>query len=165
MADNVSHPRRLDPTMELITYFFVLYLQHGRHDVKCKPSIHKNIHSQTRHRLVANCQFCRLVATYQRVATTTSISSSCNKSVKIRFVGIFYLQTSYNLLNQLATSLLTTSLDDQFAASKSCRKPCERILTLACCKKLLQDVNRLVATRPFHKISLNEVLHKNRGWW
>ena len=39
MADNVSHPRRLDPTMELITYSFVLYLQHGRHDVKCKPSI------------------------------------------------------------------------------------------------------------------------------
>ena len=25
--------------MELITYFFVLYLEHGRHDVKCKPSI------------------------------------------------------------------------------------------------------------------------------
>ena len=41
VADNVSHPRRLDPTMELITYFFVhvLYLQRGRHDVKCKPSI------------------------------------------------------------------------------------------------------------------------------
>ena len=39
VADNVSHPRRLDPTMELITYSFVLYLQHGRHDVKCKPSI------------------------------------------------------------------------------------------------------------------------------
>ena len=39
VANNVSHPRRLDPTMELITYSFVLYLQHGRHDVKCKPSI------------------------------------------------------------------------------------------------------------------------------
>ena len=39
VADNASHPRRLDPTMELITYSFVLYLQHGRHDVKCKPSI------------------------------------------------------------------------------------------------------------------------------
>ena len=39
VADNVSHPRRLDPTIELITYSFVLYLQHGRHDVKCKPSI------------------------------------------------------------------------------------------------------------------------------
>ena len=39
VADNVSHPCRLDPTMQLITYSFVLYLQHGRHDVKCKPSI------------------------------------------------------------------------------------------------------------------------------
>ena len=43
MADNVKHPRQLDPTMELITYSFVLYLQHGRHDVKCKPSIALNI--------------------------------------------------------------------------------------------------------------------------
>ena len=39
VADNVSHPRQLDPTMELMTYSFVLYLQHGRHDAKCKPSI------------------------------------------------------------------------------------------------------------------------------
>ena len=37
--NNGSHPRRLDPTMELITYSFVLYLQNGRRDVKCKPSI------------------------------------------------------------------------------------------------------------------------------
>ena len=29
--------------MELITYSFVLYLQHGRHDVKCKPSIKVNL--------------------------------------------------------------------------------------------------------------------------
>ena len=34
--DNGSYRRRLDSTMELITYSFVLYLQHGRHDVKCK---------------------------------------------------------------------------------------------------------------------------------
>ena len=39
VADNDRHPRRLDPTMELITYSFVLYLQHGGYDVKCKPSI------------------------------------------------------------------------------------------------------------------------------
>ena len=32
-------PRRLDPTMERIKYSFVLYLQHGRNNVKCKPSI------------------------------------------------------------------------------------------------------------------------------
>ena len=39
VAHNASHPRRLDPTMELMKYSFVLYLQYGRHDVKCKPSI------------------------------------------------------------------------------------------------------------------------------
>ena len=39
VVDNVSHPRRLDPTMELITYSFVLYLQNGCHDVKYKPSM------------------------------------------------------------------------------------------------------------------------------
>ena len=39
VADNVSLPRRLDPSMELITYSFALYLQHGRYDVKCKLSI------------------------------------------------------------------------------------------------------------------------------
>ena len=39
VVDNVSQPRRLDPTMELITYSFVLYLQNGRHDVKYKPSM------------------------------------------------------------------------------------------------------------------------------
>ena len=39
MADNVSPPYQLDPTMEIITFSFVLYLQHDRHDVKCKPLI------------------------------------------------------------------------------------------------------------------------------
>ena len=39
MADNVNHPRRLNPTIESITYSFVLYLQHGRHDVKYKQPI------------------------------------------------------------------------------------------------------------------------------
>ena len=39
VSDNVSHPRRLDPTMEVITYSFVLYLQRGCHEVICKPSI------------------------------------------------------------------------------------------------------------------------------
>ena len=45
VADNVSHPRQLDPTMELMTYSFVLYLQHGRHDAKCKPSIDRDSNS------------------------------------------------------------------------------------------------------------------------
>ena len=39
VSDNVSHPRRVDPTIELTAYSFVFYIQHGRHDVKCKPSI------------------------------------------------------------------------------------------------------------------------------
>ena len=39
VANNVSHPRRLDPTIELTTYSFMLYLQHGHHDGKCKPLI------------------------------------------------------------------------------------------------------------------------------
>ena len=37
VADNVSPPYQLDPTMEIITFSFVLYLQHDRHDAKCKP--------------------------------------------------------------------------------------------------------------------------------
>ena len=39
VADNVNHSRGLDPTVELITYSFVLYLPHGRHNVQCKPLI------------------------------------------------------------------------------------------------------------------------------
>ena len=42
-ANNVRHPRWLDPTMELTTYSFVLYPQHGHHNVKCKPSIGPDI--------------------------------------------------------------------------------------------------------------------------
>ena len=45
VAHNASHPRRLDPTVELIKYSFVLYLQHGRHDVKCKPSMVSKVQS------------------------------------------------------------------------------------------------------------------------
>ena len=35
----LSSPRRLDPTIAMIEYYFVLYLQHVCHDVTCKPSI------------------------------------------------------------------------------------------------------------------------------
>ena len=63
-------------------------------------------HSQKRHRLVASCQFHQLVATCQQIATSLTISPSCNKSVKIRLIAICHLQTCYNLLKQLATSLL-----------------------------------------------------------
>ena len=57
------------------------------------------------------------VATCQRVATNLSISSSCNKSVTIRLIAICHLQTCYNLLKQLETSLLIKSLDNQLATS------------------------------------------------
>ena len=40
VADKVSHPRRLDSTMELIT-FFVLWLQHGCHDLLYMRIINK----------------------------------------------------------------------------------------------------------------------------
>ena len=41
-----------------------------------------------------------LVATCQQVATSLSISSSCNKPVEIRLVATSHLQTCYNLLKQ-----------------------------------------------------------------
>ena len=44
------------------------------------------------------------VASCQQVATSLSISSNCNKSVKIRLVATCHLQTCYNLLQQLAAS-------------------------------------------------------------
>ena len=41
------------------------------------------VHNQKRDGLVTSCQFYQLVATCQQVVTNLSISSSCNKSVKI----------------------------------------------------------------------------------
>ena len=47
----------------------------------------------------------------QQVATISlSISSSCNKFDKIRLVATCHLQTYYNLLKQVVTSLLTVNL-------------------------------------------------------
>ena len=51
------------------------------------------------------------------LSTNFSISSSCNKSVKIRLVTTCRLQTCYNLLKQLAASLWITSFDNQLATS------------------------------------------------
>ena len=117
------------------------------------------VHIQKRHRLVARCQFYWLVVTCQPVATSLSISSSCNKPVKIRLVATCHLQITCNLLKQLATSLLITSYNNELASSllticnrlvvTSCYKPCKRILILACRNKLLQDVHRLVVTCAF----------------
>ena len=74
--------------------------------------------------LVANLQtscqqvmFEWLVPSCQLVATNLSISSSCNKPVKIRLDATYHLQTCYNLLEQLAASLLITNLENQLATS------------------------------------------------
>ena len=77
------------------------------HRMKYSVSSSETMHSQERHRLVASCQFYRLVVKCYQVA------KSLLKS------GLFqacHLQTCYNLLRQLAASLLLrTSLDKQLA--------------------------------------------------
>ena len=87
----------------------------------------------------------------KKVATNLSISSSCNKCVKISLDATCYLQTCYNLLKQLSASLWITSFNDQLETSllttcnklvvNNCRRPCERILMLKI--RLLQDAKRL----------------------
>ena len=57
-----------------------------------------------------SCQCYRLVAIYQQVATNLSISSSCNKSVKI-------YKACFNVLKQLVASMWIKSHDDELAAS------------------------------------------------
>ena len=75
------------------------------------------VHIKKSHRLVASCQFYRLVVTCQQVATNLSVSSGYNKSVKISLVATCHLQTCYNLLKQLAAILWITSFDNQLATS------------------------------------------------
>ena len=55
--------------------------------------------------LAASFNFTGFVATCQQIATNLSVSSNCNKSVKVRLVATCHLQTCYNLLKQLAASL------------------------------------------------------------
>ena len=78
--------------------------------------------SQIVDKLQQACQF-------HQVATSLSISSSCNKFVKIRLVATCHLQTCYTLLKQLASSLWITSFENQLATS------------------LLTTCNRLVVNR------------------
>ena len=105
---------------------------------------------------VACCAFFRLVATCQQVVTNLSISSSYNKSVKIRLFATYHLQTRYNLLKQLAASLWMTSFDNQLATSLF--TTCNRLVVNKLSQtmrthpdigllitSLLQDVNTLVA--------------------
>ena len=137
-------------------------------------------HSQKRRHLQTFCKLSILPA-----CCKLSISSSYNKSVKIRLFATCHLLICYNLIVettchktveiinlqqvcwQFATSLLTTY--NRFVVT-SCRKPCELILISTCCNKLLQDVNRLVATCAFlvvwvkmmfaHGVSLSSYLHR-----
>ena len=61
---------------------------------------------------------CKLsILSCQQVATNLSISSSCNKSVKIKLLVTYYLQNCHNLLKQLAASLWIASCDNQSVTS------------------------------------------------
>ena len=93
-----------------------------------------------RHRLVESCRIYWFVTTFQQVVTSLSVSSSYNKSVKIRVIATCHLQTCCNLLKQFAASLWITSFDNQLAT---------RLLTT--CSRLvvnkLSQAMRLVITR------------------
>ena len=75
---------------------------------------------------------------FQQVATSLSISSSCDKSVEIRLVKTCHLQTFYNLLKQLATSLLITSFDNQLATS----------LLTTCNRLVVNKLSQAMRTHP-----------------
>ena len=105
-------------------------------------------------------QICFELAILQQVATNLSISSSCNKSVKIRLVVTCRIQTCYNLLKQLAASLWITSFNNQLATIllTTCNRLVVNKLSQAMrmhpdigllITSLLQDVNGLVPTGAF----------------
>ena len=79
-----------------------------------------------------------LVVTCQQVATNLSISSSYNKSVKIRLVASCHLQTCYNLLKQLAASLWITGFDNQLAIS----------LVTTCIRLVINTLSQAMQTHP-----------------
>ena len=66
-----------------------------------------------RHRLAASCRFYRLVASRQQVAASLLNSLSCSKSVKIRLVANWYLQTCYKLMKQITCSRLVIIRPEQ----------------------------------------------------
>ena len=89
-----------------------------------------------------------------------SISSSCEKSVKIRRVTTGHLQTCYNLLKQFVASLWITSFEYRLATSllTTCNILVLNKLSQAMpthsdigllITSLLQDVNRLIVTCAF----------------
>ena len=103
---------------------------------------------------------------YRLVATNLSISSSSNKSVKIRLVATCHLQTCYNLLKQLAANLWITSFDNQLATSllTTCNKLVVNKLSQTMrthsdigllMTTLLQDVNKLIETCVFRYVTVS----------
>ena len=103
---------------------------------------YSGVHSQKRHRLAASCGLYRLAASCHQVAASLLTSSSCSKSVRIRLAATRYLQTCCKLLQQLAASLWTSSLDKSVVST--CSKSDERINADAscenqtCCKLIFQ---------------------------
>ena len=92
---------------------------------------HSPCHTQLK--MPLTCCKLSILPTGEQVATSLSISSSCNKSVKIRLVENCYLQTCYNLLNKLQPVEIINlqQVCSQLAkglSSTSCRQPCKHIL-------------------------------------
>ena len=67
-----------------------------------------------------------------------SVSTSYNKSVKIRHVATFHLQTCCNLLKQLVTSLWITSFDNQLATN----------LLTTCNRFVVNELSQAMRTHP-----------------
>ena len=99
-------------------------------------------------------QFYRLLATCQQTATNLSISSSCNKSVKIRLVAACHLQTRYNLLKQLEASLWITSFDNQLATS----------LLTTCNRLVVNKLSQAIRTHPDIGLLITSLLQLARFW-
>ena len=80
----------------------------------------------------------QLVKNFQQVATHLSVSSSGNKSVKIRLVATRHLQICFNLLRQLAANLWITSFDNQLTTS----------LLTTCNKLVFKKLSQAIRTHP-----------------
>ena len=100
-----------------------------------------------RHRRIA---LYRLVATCQHDATILLISSTCNKSVRIR-LATCHLQTLYNMLKQLVGSLWTTSADNQLGTYLS--TTCMRLFVNELSQAMLMHPDTAYApTYPFRPV-------------
>ena len=109
------------------------------------------IHSQKRQTLLQVVNFTDLLQFVDKVATSSLISSSCNKLVRIRHVATCHLQTCCNLLKQLVTSLWITR---QLASSLL--TTCNRLVVI----KLLQAMR----THPDIGLLSTELLQLARFW-